>query len=110
MDSVAVAALGKIVLWSTFGITVVLGIVMQKTGFCTMGAVSDAFIMSNWTRLKQWSLAIGVAMIGVALMSYFWASLIHRNQFIPEPCAFSFSFFGKRPVWYWYGACFGLRQ
>ena len=35
-----------------------------------MGAVSDAFIMSNWTRLKQWSLAIGVAMIGVALMSY----------------------------------------
>jgi hypothetical protein len=35
-----------------------------------MGAVSDAFIMSNWTRLKQWSLAIGVAIIGVALMSY----------------------------------------
>jgi uncharacterized membrane protein YedE/YeeE len=70
MDAVAIASLGKIVLWSTFGITLVLGIVMQKTGFCTMGAVSDGFIMSNWTRLKQWSLAIGVAMIGVALMSY----------------------------------------
>jgi uncharacterized membrane protein YedE/YeeE len=70
MDAVAIASLGKIVLWSTFGITLVLGIVMQKTGFCTMGAVSDGFIMSNWTRLKQWSLAIGVAMIGVALMAY----------------------------------------
>ena len=70
MDSVAIASLGKLVLWSTFGITVVLGAVMQKTGFCTMGAVSDAFIMSNWTRLKQWSLAIGVAILGVAFMAY----------------------------------------
>ncbi|MDZ4057363.1 MAG: YeeE/YedE family protein, partial [Polynucleobacter sp.] len=38
---------------------------------CTMGAVSDAFIMSNWTRLRQWSLAIGVAILGVALMAFF---------------------------------------
>lgn len=71
MDSAAIASLGKLVLWSTFGITLVLGALMQKTGFCTMGAVSDAFIMSNWTRLRQWSLAIGVAIFGVALMAYF---------------------------------------
>ncbi|MDP3621233.1 MAG: YeeE/YedE family protein [Polynucleobacter sp.] len=71
MDSAAIASLGKLVLWSTFGITLVLGALMQKTGFCTMGAVSDAFIMSNWTRLRQWSLAIGVAILGVALMAFF---------------------------------------
>ena len=43
---------------------------MQKTGFCTMGAVSDIFIMSSWDRLKQWFLAIGIAVIGFTLLSY----------------------------------------
>ncbi|WP_062308783.1 YeeE/YedE family protein [Polynucleobacter sinensis] len=71
MDAVDISASSKLVLWSTFAITFFLGAVMQKTGFCSMGAVSDVFIMSSWDRLRQWFLAIGVAIVGFALMSYF---------------------------------------
>ncbi len=71
MDAVDISLIGRSVLWATFAITFVLGAVMQKTGFCSMGAVSDIFIMSSWDRLRQWFLAIGVAIIGFALMSYF---------------------------------------
>lgn len=70
MEVVDIAGLGKSVLWATFAITFLLGAVMQKTGFCTMGAVTDIFIMSSWDRLRQWFLAIGVAVLGFTLMSY----------------------------------------
>ena len=70
MDVVDINSLSKSVLWATFAITFLLGAIMQKTGFCTMGAISDAFIMSSWDRLRQWFLAIGVAIVGYALMSY----------------------------------------
>ena len=42
---------------------------MQWSSFCTMGAVSDILVMSDYTRLRQWFLAIGVAMIGVAILA-----------------------------------------
>ena len=71
MDVVDLNSLSKSVLWATFAITFLLGAVMQHTGFCSMGAISDAFIMSSWDRLRQWFLAIGVAVVGFALMSYF---------------------------------------
>lgn len=71
MEVIEVSSLSKSVLWATFAITFLLGAVMQKTGFCSMGAVSDVFIMSSWDRLRQWFLAIGVAIIGFAFMSYF---------------------------------------
>ncbi|QWE15751.1 YeeE/YedE family protein [Polynucleobacter sp. AP-Nino-20-G2] len=70
MDAVDISSLSKYVLISTFAITFLLGAVMQKTGFCSMGAVSDVFIMSSWDRLRQWFLAIGVAIVGFAFMSY----------------------------------------
>jgi uncharacterized protein len=70
MDEVQIAFLSKAVLWATFGVTFLLGAVMQKTGFCSMGAISDIVIMSSWNRLRQWFLAIGVAIIGFTLMSY----------------------------------------
>jgi uncharacterized membrane protein YedE/YeeE len=71
MDVVDISSLSKTVLLATFAVTFLLGAAMQKTGFCTMGAVSDIFIMASWDRLKQWFLAIGIAIIGFALMSYF---------------------------------------
>jgi uncharacterized membrane protein YedE/YeeE len=71
MDVADISSLSKSVVLATFAITFLLGAVMQRTGFCSMGAVSDIFIMSSWTRLKQWFLAIGVAILGFALMSYF---------------------------------------
>lgn len=57
-------------LWSTFGIAVVLGAVVNKTNFCTMGAVSDAVNMGDWGRIRAWFLAIAVAMLGVAVLEF----------------------------------------
>jgi uncharacterized membrane protein YedE/YeeE len=71
MEAADINLLGRYVVWSIFAIAFVLGLVMQKTGFCSMGAISDAFIMSSWVRLRQWFLAIGVAIVGFGLMSYF---------------------------------------
>ena len=70
MDVVDIASLTKSALLASFIATFILGATMQKTGFCSMGAVSDIFIMNSWDRLKQWFLAIGVAIIGFAVMSY----------------------------------------
>ncbi len=71
MISLDIHALSYQALWASFTVTFALGFVMQKTSFCTMGAIADLFIMSDWSRLKQWSLAIGVAILGVMLMSIF---------------------------------------
>lgn len=71
MDAVDIPFLGKTVLWATFAITFALGMVMQKTGFCSMGAVSDVFIISNWNRLRQWFLAIGTAILGFTFLAHF---------------------------------------
>ena len=71
MDAVDISSLSNTVLLATLAVTFLLGAAMQKTGFCSMGAVSDIFIMSSWVRLRQWFLAIGVAIIGFTVMSYF---------------------------------------
>jgi uncharacterized membrane protein YedE/YeeE len=55
-------------LWAVFGITVVLGAVVNKTNFCTMGAVSDWVNMGDTGRFRAWLLAIAVAVLGVTLL------------------------------------------
>ena len=40
----------------------VFGAVVQRTNFCTMGAISDAMLFGDWRRLRAWLLAIAVAM------------------------------------------------
>ncbi|MCC7457123.1 MAG: YeeE/YedE family protein [Nitrospira sp.] len=65
----AVQALAAQVLWSAFALAVVFGAVAQHTHFCTMGAVSDAFTMGDWARLRMWALAGGVAIIGFNAMA-----------------------------------------
>ena len=57
-------------LWSTFILSVILGIVVNKTNFCTMGAVSDMVNMSDYGRFRAWLLAIAVATIGVSVFEY----------------------------------------
>jgi len=61
-------------LWSTFGIALVLGAVVNKTNFCTMGAVSDWVNMGDTGRFRAWLLAIAVAVLGVAALEYFGAA------------------------------------
>jgi uncharacterized membrane protein YedE/YeeE len=57
-------------LWATFGIALVMGALVNKTNFCTMGAVSDMVNMGDYGRFRAWMLAIAVAVIGVALLEY----------------------------------------
>jgi uncharacterized protein len=56
------------VLWAAFALGVVFGAVAQRTHFCTMGAVADIVGVGDWTRMRMWALAIGVAMIGFNTM------------------------------------------
>jgi len=51
-----------------FVIAVVLGAVVSKTNFCTMGSVSDWVNIGDTTRLKSWVLAMVVALIGVTVL------------------------------------------
>lgn len=44
----------------------VLGAVVNKTNFCTMGAVSDWVNMGDTGRLRAWFMAVAVATLGVA--------------------------------------------
>jgi uncharacterized protein len=78
MTSVDVAALTQQVLWAAFLVSVAFGALVQRTGFCTMGAVSDVATMGDWTRMRQWGLAAGTAMLGFGLLA--WAGLIDPDQ------------------------------
>ncbi|QTR50894.1 YeeE/YedE family protein [Candidatus Thiothrix anitrata] len=51
-----------------FVIAFVMGAVVNKTHFCTMGAVSDWVNMGDTGRFRSWGLAIGVALLGVVLL------------------------------------------
>ena len=57
-------AVATLVLWAAFGLSVALGAIAQRTHFCTMGAIADIVNMGDWTRMRMWIMAIGVAMIG----------------------------------------------
>ena len=55
-------------LWSTFIIALILGVIVNKTNFCTMGAVSDLVNMGDAGRMRAWVLAATVAMLGVLIL------------------------------------------
>ena len=55
----------SVFLWSAFAIAFIMGAVVNKTGFCTMGAVSDWVNMSDTGRMRAWVLAIAVGVLGV---------------------------------------------
>jgi uncharacterized protein len=68
MQPAEFSALTTQVLWAAFILSIVFGAIAQHTHFCTMGALSDAANMGDWTRLRQWALAVGIAMIGFAAL------------------------------------------
>jgi hypothetical protein len=55
-------------LWSAFVLAFIMGAVVNKTNFCTMGAVSDMVNMGDYGRFRAWLLAICVALLGVVLL------------------------------------------
>jgi len=62
------AATSNTVLWLAFAVSFGFGAIGQKTNFCTMGAVSDIVNMGEWSRMRMWLLAIGVAILGSAAL------------------------------------------
>lgn len=70
MQASELSALSTTVLWAAFAVSLVFGVIAQRTHFCTMGAISDVVNMGDWTRMRQWGMAVGVAMIGFAVMAH----------------------------------------
>jgi uncharacterized protein len=78
MTTAELAQLHQLVLWATFLVAMAFGALVQRTGFCTMGAVTDVVTMGDWTRMRQWGLAAGVAMIGFGVLA--WAGLVSPDK------------------------------
>ena len=57
-----------IVLLSAFLLASILGFAMQRTQFCSMGAISDVFVMQSWNRARQWCVALAIAVIGTSVL------------------------------------------
>ncbi|MES2072694.1 MAG: YeeE/YedE family protein [Pseudomonadota bacterium] len=58
------------VVWLTFFLGLAFGAIAQRSQFCTMGAVADIVSMGDWSRMRQWLLAIAVAIMGTNLLAY----------------------------------------
>lgn len=54
----------------SFLVGLIFGAVVNKTNFCTMGAVSDWVNMGNTGRLRAWFLAIGIATLLTQLLHF----------------------------------------
>ena len=58
----------------------ILGYVVNKTNFCTMGAVSDLVNIGDSSRLKAWLLAITTAILGVTILEYSGAIDVNESR------------------------------
>lgn len=80
MQTIDLVMLNTQVLWATLLLSALFGAVTQRSHFCTMGAVSDIVNMGDWTRMRQWAFAVGVATIGFGCLVY--AGLVDPNRVI----------------------------
>ncbi len=88
MQASELSSLTTTLLWGSFFISACFGAIAQRTHFCTMGAVSDVVNMGDWTRMRQWGLAVGVAMLG-------FAALVATGQIDPSKTLYA----GNRLIW-----------
>ncbi|MEL0103708.1 MAG: YeeE/YedE family protein [Gammaproteobacteria bacterium] len=58
----------------------ILGYVVNKTNFCTMGAVSDLVNIGDTSRLKAWFLAIAIAILGVTILELVGAINVNDSR------------------------------
>lgn len=73
MSTEALNTLQHWVLTGGFLVCLAFGYVIQRSRFCTMGALSDWFNLDDTQRLQMWALALGLAMLGFqALSSLGW--------------------------------------
>lgn len=65
-----------------FVIGLVFGATAQRTGFCTMGAISDLVLMGDKRRLRAWLLATAVAIIGTHALHFGGAIDINKSIYL----------------------------
>jgi uncharacterized membrane protein YedE/YeeE len=82
------------VLWGAFALSLVLGAIMHRTRYCTMGAIADLLATGDTTRLRQWVLAAGVATIGFGALA--WGGWVRVADSVYAG-----------PAWYWLSALVG---
>lgn len=74
----AIAQTTHQVLLAGFLLALLLGFVLHRSHFCTMGAISDWLLMRSPDRLRQWAMAVAVAVLGFGLMAAAgWVSPLH---------------------------------
>ena len=85
MQDIDVGAVATQVLWAAFALSVLFGAIAQRTQFCTMGAVADIVNVGDWTRMRMWALAGGVAMLGFnAMVAAGWIDAAHSIYATPR--------------------------
>lgn len=78
-------ALERQILGLVFLLALGLGWVIQRTHFCTMGAISDWLLMRETTRLRQWALALATGMLGLGAMTLLgWLSPLDTIYAVPR--------------------------
>jgi uncharacterized membrane protein YedE/YeeE len=71
------------VLGAVFVIAVIMGAVVNKTHFCTMGAVSDWMNIGDTGRMRAWVFAMAVALLGVIALEAVGAINLSAETFPP---------------------------
>ncbi len=71
------------VLTIVFAVALVMGAVVNKTNFCTMGAVSDWINMDDTGRLRAWLFAMAIATLGVAVLEWTGRITLPGDSFPP---------------------------
>ena len=61
-----------------------IGVVLQRSHFCTMGSVSDAVLFGSLRRLRVWALALAVAMAGTQILEAAGLVAIGRSIYLQE--------------------------
>lgn len=61
MDGMAVSSMVSL---AAFAGGLLFGAVVQRTHFCTMGAIADLVLFQDWRRMRAWLLAMAVAILG----------------------------------------------
>lgn len=75
------ASAQSFLLMAGFVIAFVMGLLVQKTHFCTMGAISDWVNMGHTGRFRAWGLAIGIALLGVVVLEML--GMVNLNSTYP---------------------------
>ena len=85
MTEAALFTLQHQVRWAALALGLAFGAIAQRTHFCTMGAVADVVNIGDWSRLRMWGLACGVAMLGFnAMVGLGWVKAADTLYAVPE--------------------------